>query len=154
MLRLRTPAEIKVSESKCQRSKTTGSLLVVMPKVNPRENAISIRAEGKTRASAPSTLDPSKPGTARLRTGTGSNGVIPKKLTLHEQMMADALAARSSEHPQTSASSSAVDIRTIVKQKDSASEAIETVFRKNNASTETLIEEIRHVDESAINAID
>ena len=33
MLRLRLPAEVKASESKCQRSKVTGSLLVVMPKV-------------------------------------------------------------------------------------------------------------------------
>jgi len=34
VLRLRLPAEVKVSESKCQRSKTTGSLVVIMPKVS------------------------------------------------------------------------------------------------------------------------
>lgn len=33
VLRLRLPAEVKVSESKCQRSKTTGSLMIIMPKV-------------------------------------------------------------------------------------------------------------------------
>lgn len=33
VLRLRLPSEVKVGESKCQRSKTSGSLLVVMPKV-------------------------------------------------------------------------------------------------------------------------
>ena len=33
LLRLRLPSEIKVSESKCQRSKASGSLKVVMPKV-------------------------------------------------------------------------------------------------------------------------
>lgn len=34
VLRLRLPAEVKVSESKCQRSKVTGSLVVIMPKVH------------------------------------------------------------------------------------------------------------------------
>ncbi len=33
VLRLRLPAEVKVAESKCQRSKTSGSLLIIMPKV-------------------------------------------------------------------------------------------------------------------------
>lgn len=33
VLRLRLPAEVQVSESKCQRSKVNGSLLIVMPKV-------------------------------------------------------------------------------------------------------------------------
>lgn len=33
VLRLRLPSEVKVAESKCQRSKTSGSLLIIMPKV-------------------------------------------------------------------------------------------------------------------------
>jgi protein TilB len=33
VLRLRLPAEVRVSDSKCQRSKTSGSLSVIMPKV-------------------------------------------------------------------------------------------------------------------------
>lgn len=34
VLRLRTPAEVKVAESKCQRSKLTGSMMIIMPKVS------------------------------------------------------------------------------------------------------------------------
>ena len=45
ILRLRLPAEVKVSESKCQRSKTAGSLQVIMPKVNPKENAVTIKGD-------------------------------------------------------------------------------------------------------------
>ena len=33
LLRLRLPTEVKVSESKCQRSKTTGVLKIIMPEV-------------------------------------------------------------------------------------------------------------------------
>jgi protein TilB len=33
VLRLRLPAEVRVSDSKCQRSKISGSLMVIMPKV-------------------------------------------------------------------------------------------------------------------------
>lgn len=34
VLRLRLPCEIKAGDSKCQRSKTTGGLLILMPKVS------------------------------------------------------------------------------------------------------------------------
>jgi protein TilB len=34
LLRLRLPCEIKASDAKCQRSKTTGGLLILMPKVS------------------------------------------------------------------------------------------------------------------------
>lgn len=130
MLRLRTPAEVKAGESKCQRSKTTGSLLVIMPKVNPRENAISIRADTKARSSAapvttlqPSNMKPSKSGTKVAST-------IPKKLTLQQQMMAEAMAARGVGQPLASddgsasaISSAAVDFRNIVKHKDRTSDS-------------------------------
>lgn len=42
LLRLVLPCEVRVSESKCQRSKVTGSLLVIMPKVHLRD----IRSKG------------------------------------------------------------------------------------------------------------
>merc|ERR1712146_363349 len=35
LLRLRLPEEVKVNESKCQRSKMTGHLLVTMPRAYP-----------------------------------------------------------------------------------------------------------------------
>lgn len=34
LLRLRLPAEVQTDASKCQRSKTTGSLMIIMPKVS------------------------------------------------------------------------------------------------------------------------
>ena len=37
LLRLRTPCEVLVNSTKCQRSKLTGSLKVLMPKVRRRE---------------------------------------------------------------------------------------------------------------------
>ena len=41
-----------MSDSKCQRSKVSGSLMVIMPKVNPKENAVTIRGDIKARAAA------------------------------------------------------------------------------------------------------
>ena len=35
LLRLKLPEEVKANESKCQRSKMTGHLLVTMPKAKP-----------------------------------------------------------------------------------------------------------------------
>jgi hypothetical protein len=48
-LRLRLPAEVKVAESKCQRSKTTGSLRVIMPLVNANEKFNGIFITNKTK---------------------------------------------------------------------------------------------------------
>ena len=39
------PAEVRVNESKAQRSNTTGHLVLIMPKVNPDENSVTIRRE-------------------------------------------------------------------------------------------------------------
>lgn len=52
VLRLNLPAEVSVSASKAQRSKTTGHLVLVMPKVNPNENAVSIRSQLKEKQEA------------------------------------------------------------------------------------------------------
>lgn len=49
LLRLRLPAEVRASDSKCQRSKTTGWLHVIMPKLNPNETAVTIRADLKAK---------------------------------------------------------------------------------------------------------
>ena len=45
VLRLNLPAEVKVAESKAQRSKTTGHLVLVMPKVHANENSVTLRRE-------------------------------------------------------------------------------------------------------------
>ena len=49
LLRLRLPAEVKSGDSRCERSKVTGSLMVIMPKLNPKENAVTIRGDIKNR---------------------------------------------------------------------------------------------------------
>lgn len=98
VLRLRLPAEVKVSESKCQRSKTNGSLLIIMPKVNAKENAISLRGDQRARDSQIPTL--SKPVPASKTTGgaglSSANRTVtkPKKLSLAEQILLEAQSAR------------------------------------------------------------
>ena len=47
VLRLNLPAEVDSTAAKAQRSKTTGHLVLVMPKVNPGENALSIRVQSR-----------------------------------------------------------------------------------------------------------
>ena len=49
VLRLRLPAEVKATESVAQRSITTGNLLVSMPKIDPEENMLQIRAYTKAK---------------------------------------------------------------------------------------------------------
>ena len=51
LLRLRLPVEVKAGESKCQRSKITGHLLITMPIANPsksRVESIFIKPKPKT----------------------------------------------------------------------------------------------------------
>lgn len=115
VLRLRLPAEVRVSESKCQRSKVNGALLIIMPKVNPNENAVTIRGDQRAREAAAAAANAVK-GTAAAglptvpiggRTATtsststktaggsaaGRTVLKPKKISLHEQMLLDAQAA-------------------------------------------------------------
>ena len=40
LLRLRLPVEVKAGESKCQRSKITGHLLITMPIANPSKSRV------------------------------------------------------------------------------------------------------------------
>ena len=106
VLRLRTPAEVKAGESKCQRSKTTGALLVIMPKVNPRETTIAPAATIKAARTAQA---------ERSRAGAAASKPVPaKKLSLQEQMMQLALAEQAAA---SAPSSEAVDVRNIVKKK-------------------------------------
>lgn len=49
VLRLLLPAEVKVGESKAQRSKTTGHLVLIMPKVDPKANMIALRSAQRER---------------------------------------------------------------------------------------------------------
>ncbi|GMH66874.1 hypothetical protein TrST_g7507 [Triparma strigata] len=47
VLRLLLPAEVKSNEAKAERSRTTGDLVITIPKVNVGENMIAIRAAKK-----------------------------------------------------------------------------------------------------------
>lgn len=99
VLRLRLPAEVLAGQSKCQRSKTTGALLVIMPKVNPKENAITIRGDIKERqktGGAGVTTVFKTGGTSSVgkkTSGSSSTTIKPKKLSLQEQMMLEAAAS-------------------------------------------------------------
>ena len=112
MLRLRLPAEVKVSESKCQRAKVNGALLIIMPKLDSKANAISIRgdqraaqraattsggAAGGATAAGPARTIASSQQRASAVSASASAArpqrtvLKPKKLSLQEQMMQEAL---------------------------------------------------------------
>jgi len=92
-----------VSDSKCQRAKVNGALLIIMPKLNPMENAISLRGDQRATQKAAG-------GAAMGVTGVTGGGrgaatqkpagaattaqrivLKPKKLSLQEQMMQEAM---------------------------------------------------------------
>lgn len=161
VLRLRLPAEVKVSDSKCQRSKVTGSLMVIMPKVNPKENAVTIRGDIKARAAAsgsstttassarPVSQDRVNRPPAKSAAATTTTTAKPKKLSLQEQMMQEAMeSANSSSVAGTSSSSgdtssslldanlnsksnSGVNVSNIVKQRPQASEPVPDLLELN-----------------------
>jgi hypothetical protein len=124
LLRLRLPAEVKAGESKCQRSKASGGLVVTMPMLKPEENAISLRAnmraKEKNEPTATLTTSNSNSRTSIKSKGNpstaGSSRTIykgPKKLSLQEEMLAAATAAADSGN--VVVESSAVQINSIVK---------------------------------------
>lgn len=82
LLRLRLPAEVKVSESKCQRSKVSGSLMIIMPKVNPKENAITVRGDIK----AKQRQQTNKSSSSAEKKIDGRSKLFTKKLSIAEQM--------------------------------------------------------------------
>jgi hypothetical protein len=73
--------------------------MIIMPKVDPKENAITLRGDQKAREK--SRIPTGTPGTMGRNGGTASASasaagrvtVKPKKLSLQEQMMQDAQAA-------------------------------------------------------------
>lgn len=110
VLRLRLPAEVKVSESKCQRAKVNGALLIIMPKLDAKANAISLRGDQRAAQRAATATSASGGGAG----GAASQGparsiasqqraasttisqpqrtvLKPKKLSLQEQMMQEAM---------------------------------------------------------------
>eukprot|EP00606_Chrysophyceae_sp_TOSAG23-5_P001014 GSChrysophyteH2.ASY1.ANO1.924.1 assembled CDS len=117
-LRLRTLCEVKADDSKCQRAKTDGKLMVIMPKVNPKENVLTsnIRREDATLNSKINPLG----GNGRTRQKPASQN-RPKKLSMQEQMIADAMAAAAGGTTATKATATeAVDTGKTAKDPDSS----------------------------------
>lgn len=92
LLRLRLPAEVSVAGSKCQRSKSTGALLVIMPKTDPRANAVTIRGDIKDKAQQQARQAQVGKPTDAARTKVKA----PKAPSLQELMMAEAATASAS----------------------------------------------------------
>ncbi len=85
-LRLRTPVEIVASDSKCQRAKVSGSLLVIMPKINAKGPTVLVKPDIKAK---------SRPTASQARAAkiAASTVLKPKVLSLQEQMLQDAMHA-------------------------------------------------------------
>jgi len=94
LLRLRLPEEVKVNESKCQRSKMTGHLLVTMPRANPGKGKVeSIFIKPKSTAGAKQNV-----GRSNVNTGKDGNSIglverKTKKKSIAELMMEEATTA-------------------------------------------------------------
>lgn len=117
LLRLHLPAEVKSGETQCQRSKTTGSLVLTMPKLNTRETTIFSKVDDQKKIND-QTASKTR-GTAVKKTTTIRK---PKQLSVQEQMLADAAAAKakaSGLNMDSLVSSTTVDIRNIVPRKQS-----------------------------------
>jgi hypothetical protein len=84
---------VKVSESKCQRAKVNGALLIIMPKVDPKENAISLRGDQRAKGTVGKATSGSAGAAGSAASAAGRTVVKPKKLSLQEQIMLEAQAA-------------------------------------------------------------
>eukprot|EP00606_Chrysophyceae_sp_TOSAG23-5_P001380 GSChrysophyteH2.ASY1.ANO1.1162.1 assembled CDS len=88
-LRLKTLCEVKAEDSKCQRAKADGNLMVIMPKVNFKENVFT----SNTRDGKVDTKINPLGGNGRTMRKSSTASKFPKKLSMQEQMIADAMAA-------------------------------------------------------------
>jgi len=97
-LRLRLLCEVKAEQSKCQRAKVNGHLQVIMPKVNRRENVTTYNHKPDVldakmkRPPAPATLRPVGSNNGSRSSSSSGTTMKPKKLSMQEQMLADAMA--------------------------------------------------------------
>lgn len=143
LLRLHLPAEVKSGETRCQRSKTTGSLVLTMPKLNTRETTIFSKVDEQKRRHDKAS---STRGSAAKKNTTIRK---PKKLSMHEQMLADAAKAKANAEGE-SGKTLAVDIRNIVPQTPSKedSDTIKFDLEINSSENES------HTANSLIHEID
>lgn len=94
VLRLRLPAEVLAGQSKCQRSKSTGALLVIMPKANAKENEVTIRGDIRHRqqqtATMPTVTSMKQQAKKKVEDANRTRIKSTKTLSLQEQMMQEA----------------------------------------------------------------
>lgn len=128
LLRLRLPSEVSASESKCQRSKTTGSLLVIMPRTKSdkgnKYNPIYVTATKSVPGGRKVTNAGS--GNARVSSTSTSIAARPKKLSLQEELLAasgpaGAIGSSGESLSTGNTKSSSVDIRNIIRRKTNES---------------------------------
>eukprot|EP00953_Heterococcus_sp_UTEX-ZZ885_P003407 2370-Heterococcus_DN1.PRE.3 len=124
VLRLTLPVEVKAGEAKAQRSKTTGHLVVIMPKANSKET-IGLFKPTATAAAKP--LNAAQKSTARSKVNSDDTAL----LSIAAMMLRDAAAATNNNNNNTllnstsstsSTSSKAVSVHGIVQQKRSSDE--------------------------------
>lgn len=87
VLRLSLPAEVKSEEAKAERSAATGKLVVTMPKMDPEENMLAVRAADRARERE---RDACRAGTEGGEIGAPSKG---GRTGLASDMLRDASAA-------------------------------------------------------------
>ena len=114
MLRLRLPEEVRASESKCQRSKVTGSLLVVMPCVKSSDKRTPIFVSPKQQQQILKQKNDNMK--SKVSNSNTKTKLQPKKLSLQEEMIAAAAGSLAQEPSglRSTQSTQAVDIRNIV----------------------------------------
>lgn len=115
LLRLKIPVEVKSSECTCQRSKTTGSLLVIMPKVNPKENAVTVRVDTKAK-SRETVTSSTNSNNSRVKIKSKSAAA-----SIQDQMLQDAMSANQPSLSNEAVGNSMVNqVSNIVKVKESS----------------------------------
>jgi len=120
VLRLQLPAEVKVGESKAQRSKTTGHLVLLMPKVNPKENMVSVRAAQRERQLNKENQTKPTPDPAAAAASSSNNSRVRHKARPVNSLADEMLKASFESGVTSSSSNKAVDIRGIVKGRHGA----------------------------------
>ncbi|CAM9290157.1 unnamed protein product, partial [Ectocarpus sp. 4 AP-2014] len=102
VLRLSLQAEVKAGEAKARRSKTTGSLVVTMPKVDPDQSIGLIPTDGRRRAPgvvadrAAASKNAAQNDAGRTRRRGGGRAPILAALMMEEAQAAAAVAASAS----------------------------------------------------------
>jgi hypothetical protein len=126
------------SDSKCQRSKITGSLKIIMPKLNHRDT-IGMVSKDQMKSMYKAAKQPDASAASRSRVTIKGT----KKPSLQEEMMAAAREAGSAETltGEGTTMASAVDFRNIVKRRPEDA-TIASVSPVGNAPQKALVTEL------------